>query len=143
MRVGRRSRRAKTPQTRNVSEEDGIDGFEDEIDADDADSDELQRRGNELLDEICELTAESDGHATSDIFMDLPVKKHYPDYYQVIQHPVSIKQLRKKLKQDKIELYETLVEELRIMCQNAKTYNEEGSWVYTDAEQIEAFLDGK
>lgn len=104
---------------------------------------ELLEKGDELLDELCKLTASSDGHIISEIFLDLPPKKVYPDYYQIIKKPVSINQLRKKLKQGKLESFDQLIQELRTMCENAKTYNEEGSWVYVDSETVEDFLDSR
>ncbi|CAK7893406.1 nuclear protein Sth1p/NPS1 [[Candida] anglica] len=136
----KRARRSRTPQTFGEEEEEDLDG---EVDKSDGDENDIQERGSAIIEELCNLKAESDGHNISDIFLDLPAKKHYPDYYQIIKNPVSINQLKRKLKQDKIESIDQLLDELRTMCTNAKTYNEEGSWVYVDAETVEEFLDTK
>ncbi|CAH2352316.1 nuclear protein Sth1p/NPS1 [[Candida] railenensis] len=155
-RMAKRKRRAATPNTpSSEGDEDDVDDDEDDEEEEqhgrkrrsrtpkfsDVD-DEFIERGNKLLDEICDLKGE-DGHDVSEIFLDLPSRKVYPDYYQIIKKAVSINQLRKKLKQDKIESYEQLLDELKIMVANAKTYNESGSWVYNDAEIVENFLNDK
>lgn len=104
---------------------------------------ELVDRCSRVLDDLCDLKAPSDGHNVAEVFMELPPRKVYPDYYQIIKKPVSINQLRRKVKNDKIESFEQFIDELRTMCSNAKTYNEEGSWVYIDAETVENFLDSQ
>lgn len=47
------------------------------------------------------------------------------------------------MNQDKFASFEEFIAELKQMCLNAKTYNEEGSFVYTDATVIEKLLDEK
>lgn len=71
----------------------------------------------------------------TDIFESLPDKEELPEYYTVIENPVSLEEIanasnstEKNL--DEIKgLFET-------MFQNAQTYNPEGTWVYNDAEQL-------
>lgn len=104
--------------------------------------DEFSGKCFEVLDDICQLTSPSDPeHNVSEVFIKLPSRKLYPDYYQIISHAVSINQVRKAVTQEKFDSFEAFIKELRIMCTNAKTYNEEGSWVYDDATVIEEYLD--
>ncbi|KAG2730752.1 hypothetical protein G9P44_005901 [Scheffersomyces stipitis] len=134
----KRQRRSRTPQT--YRDED-IYGEEDEIaDPDEKEADELTVKCTAVIDEIMQLTAE-DGHRTSDIFLKLPSRKLYSDYYQIIKRPVSINQVIKHLQQEKFDTFEAFIAELRLMCENAKIYNEESSFVYADAAQIEEVLD--
>ncbi|KAK6455713.1 SNF2 family N-terminal domain-containing protein [Scheffersomyces xylosifermentans] len=137
----KRQRRSKTPSgyndTDDFLEDDGTAEPEDEKPVD-----EFTAKCNAILDEIMELTAE-DGHSTAEIFMKLPSRKLYPDYYKIIKRPVSINKIKKMVDQEKFNSFESFVEELRHMCLNAKTYNEEGSFVYADATQIEQLLDSK
>lgn len=86
------------------------------------------------------------------IFMDLPDRKDLPDYYKVIQQPISLREIevsrvialgRKCLadKQDrmmhrKYETWEEFFDEAELMCSNAFQYNEDDSEVYADATQI-------
>lgn len=118
------------------TEDDGDDDEELEL----AMENPVVRRGLEILAGINELEAE-DGHHVSDIFLKLPSKKLYADYYQIIKKPTSLNQIRKHLLQERYERIEDVFEQLRLMCLNAKTYNEEGLWVYTDALAIENYVD--
>lgn len=102
--------------------------------------DQLTARCEAFLDELSQIRAE-DGHGVTDIFLKLPSKKLYADYYRVIKQPTAISQIRKHLHQERFDTFEAFVAELRLMCSNAKTYNEEGSWVYNDAVAIEKFVD--
>lgn len=101
---------------------------------------DLIAKGQEVLDHITQMTSESDGHQIAEIFLKLPSKKLYSDYYKIIKKPTALNQIRKKLTQDKFDTFEEFLDEFRLMCSNAKTYNEEGSWVYEDAEAIERYI---
>jgi len=135
----KKTRRSTTPQTNGFTDND--DDISELERADD--SSELVEKCTSVLDELCELTAESDGHNISEIFMTLPSRKLYPDYYQIIKQPTSINQIKKNVKQEKFESYESFMDSLQLMCTNAKTYNEEGSWVYEDSTTVENFLKTK
>lgn len=111
-----------------------------EDDYDDGPVDPLTLKCEQVLDEITQLKAD-DGHGVADIFLKLPLKKLYADYYKVIRKPTAISQIRKHLSQEKFDSFETFLDEVRLMCSNAKTYNEEGSWVYNDAVTIEQHID--
>lgn len=112
-----------------------------ENDYEDGPVDPLTTKCEGVLEEITALQAE-DGHGVADIFLKLPSKKMYADYYKVIKKPTAISQIRKHLTQEKFDSFELFLDEIRLMCSNAKIYNEEGSWVYNDAVTIEQFIDG-
>lgn len=130
-------KRGRPPKNQTKDEEDDFNGDEDA----DGPSDPMIGKGLEILDGIQELCAETDGHSIADIFLKLPSKKLYADYYLIIKKPVSLNQIRKHLKQEKFETFEDFLNQIRLMCSNAKTYNEEGSWVWEDATTIENFVD--
>lgn len=130
-------KRGRPPKNQTKDEEDDFNGDEDA----DGPSDPMIGKGLEILDGIQELRAETDGHSIADIFLKLPSKKLYADYYLIIKKPVSLNQIRKHLKQEKFATFEDFLNQIRLMCSNAKTYNEEGSWVWEDATTIENFVD--
>lgn len=96
-------------------------------------------RGLKILSGIDELVAE-DGHFVADIFRKLPSKKEYPDYFSFIKKPIALFQIRKKLMNDKYKDFEQFMADLHLMCSNAKSYNQEESFVYIDAVTLENFL---
>lgn len=92
-----------------------------------------------ILEEISELVAD-DGHAVSEVFEKLPLKKLYPDYYTVITQPVALETIRKKVKQGHATAAE-VVADLKVMVANARTYNDEGLWVWDDADAVQLVID--
>ena len=101
------------------------------------------QEANTLLGEIEVLKSEEDGHLFSEFFVDLPSRKLYPDYYQIILQPVSINSIRKSLKSGKIKNFEGFKETLGKIFTNAKFYNEEGSSVFEDAVALEKYANEK
>ena len=94
-------KRGRPPKNQAKDEEDDFNGDEDA----DGPSDPMIGKGLEILDGIQELRAETDGHSIADIFLKLPSKKLYADYYLIIKKPVSLNQIRKHLKQEKFETF--------------------------------------
>jgi len=45
-----------------------------------------------------------DGRRLIDIFVTLPSKKDYPDYYKVISEPIDMTTIESKIKSDKVNL---------------------------------------
>lgn len=103
--------------------------------------DPLNARCEQVLKDIEALVSEKDGHSIAAIFLKLPLKKQYADYYKIIKRPTAISQIRRHLRQEKYDTFESFLAELRLMCSNAKTYNQEGLWVYEDAQVVENLLD--
>lgn len=142
----KRARRTRTPlphisspENNNTEQDDDEDEHIDEQPV----VDRFTLKCLQVLDEICELTDPEDGHNLSDIFIKLPSRKLYPDYYLIIKKPVSINQIKKHLEQEKYGQFSEFIDDLKQMCLNAKTYNEEGSFVYTDADVIEQLIEKK
>lgn len=90
----------------------------------------------------------------------------YPDYYQVIKQPISLKEIKKGItdKYFTLEVFEVSSfaapvnlpylrafvwqlmgrarqEAFRRMFDNARTYNEVGSWVYDDADEMQKIFE--
>ena len=93
-----------------------------------------------LLSNLRELVDPSDEHSRTFIFEKLPSKKDYPDYYKVIETPVALETITKKLNKKQYKSLEDVKHDFDTMFKNAKFYNEEGSWVYVDAEFLENFV---
>lgn len=102
--------------------------------------DGLRTKCTEVLDHIQSMESKRDGHRLAEIFLKLPSKKIYADYYKVIKRPTAISQIRKHISQDRYDSFDAFLDELKLMCVNAKTYNEEGSWVYEDADELNDYV---
>lgn len=71
-------------------------------------------------------------------FMKPPPKSQYPDYYMIIQNPIAMEMIRKKINREEYQSAKAFYDDIRLMCQNARTYNEDGSILFQDANDIEA-----
>ncbi|KAK9506268.1 hypothetical protein O3M35_008237 [Rhynocoris fuscipes] len=73
------------------------------------------------------------GRQLSQIFLKLPSKVEYPDYYEVIKKPINLEQISQKLKANAYEGLEDLCGDFILMFDNACKYNEPDSQIYKDA----------
>ncbi|XP_059470820.1 protein polybromo-1 [Neocloeon triangulifer] len=81
-----------------------------------------------------------DGRQPILMFMEKPSKKLYPDYYQVIEHPIDMLTIESNIKADKYQNEDQLVSDFKLMFTNCRQYNEEGSVIYEDANKLERLL---
>lgn len=65
----------------------------------------------------------------------------YPDYYQQITSPIAMSHLRKRAQGNYYKDVAQYRAEWRLLFNNARTYNVEGSLVYIDADEMEKVLD--
>jgi ATP-dependent helicase STH1/SNF2 len=63
--------------------------------------------------------------------------KDCPDYYQLITQPIAMSHLRKRANSGHYKTVQAYRDDWKLMFNNARTYNQEGSWVYIDAEEME------
>ncbi|XP_035918994.1 protein polybromo-1-like isoform X3 [Anopheles stephensi] len=84
-----------------------------------------------------------DDHQPMALFMEKPSKKLYPDYYQVIQHPIDMATIENNIKADRYNTIDDIVGDYRLMFSNCRKYNEEGSMIYEDANILEKALNEK
>lgn len=77
------------------------------------------------------------------LFMEKPSKKLYPDYYDVIQHPIDMTTIEANIKNDRYGTLDDVVGDYRLMFSNCRKYNEEGSMIYEDANMLERALNEK
>ena len=72
-----------------------------------------------------------------DPFLKPVPKAQFPDYYVLIQRPICMDQIKKKIKKEEYQSLREYREDIRLLCNNARTYNEDGSMLYQDADKIE------
>lgn len=90
----------------------------------------------ELFASIMTATDPIGDRAMHRMFQLLPSKKVYPDYYDVIEHPIDLRLIATKIQ---MNAYSSLVEmerDLLQMTKNACLFNEPGSQIYKDAKTL-------
>jgi len=89
----------------------------------------------EIINELTNLTDKS-GRKISELFIELPSKELYSDYYDVIKNPISISIISNKIKRGEYPTLDNLYNDLKLMQDNANTYNKKNSLVCKDAAQL-------
>ncbi|WWD08343.1 hypothetical protein V865_006455 [Kwoniella europaea PYCC6329] len=80
------------------------------------------------------------GREIAGIFLQLPSRRDFPDYYRTIRNPISLEEIESKQVGRRYESFQEFVDDIDLMCQNGMEYNEDGSEVYRDAQQIREIL---
>ena len=78
-----------------------------------------------------------EGHQCAGLFHKLPSKRDYPEYYIMILRPICMDQIRKKIDKGQYRSFEEFIDDFRLMFNNARHYNEDGSTVWKDANYME------
>jgi ATP-dependent helicase STH1/SNF2 len=100
----------------------------------------MKKAFNECYKAIMNCTDEN-GRKRCDLFRELPDKREYPDYYRIILSPIALSHIRKRINSHQYKTVTTFRDDVRLMFTNARTYNQEGSWVYVDAVEMEKVFD--
>lgn len=66
------------------------------------------------------------GRVLSTVFLTLPSKIDYPDYYDIIQRPIDLKRIESR----QYSSINELANDLQLLLDNACLYNEPGSIIY-------------
>jgi chromatin structure-remodeling complex subunit RSC4 len=69
-------------------------------------------------------------------FLKRPPKRLYPDYYQIIKHPIALEDIRKRLESNGYATLEAVKQDFELCFSNAKIYNMKESAIYRDAKDL-------
>ncbi|KAM8931014.1 protein polybromo-1 isoform 1-T1 [Pelodytes ibericus] len=83
------------------------------------------------------------GQLIAEPFFHLPSKKKYPDYYQQTKNPISLQQIRTKLKNQEYDGLDHLETDLNLMFENAKRYNVPNSAIYKRVFKLQQLVQAK
>ncbi|KAI8384542.1 SNF2 family N-terminal domain-containing protein [Radiomyces spectabilis] len=91
-----------------------------------------------------EESTEEDEHTyrqRAQLFMDLVSKRDYPMYYMMIKQPIAMKMIKKRIHSSHYKTIAQFRDDFHLMFDNARTFNEEGSIVYQDADEMQKIFD--
>ncbi|WWD22363.1 hypothetical protein CI109_106854 [Kwoniella shandongensis] len=80
------------------------------------------------------------GEDLNQFFVTPVSKKDYPDYYVVIAQPIAMSQIKAKIGKPSYNLQQ-FRSDMHLLWNNARTYNQEGSWVFNAAEDMQEGFD--
>lgn len=90
----------------------------------------------ELFAAVMTAVDPADDRSLHTMFQLLPSKKHYPEYYAVIDHPIDLKFIANKIQTNAYTSLNDMEKDLLQMAKNAMTFNEPGSQIYKDAKTL-------
>lgn len=64
----------------------------------------------------------------------------YPEYYEVIDTPIDLKMIAKKIQDGAYGCIGDMERDLMLMCRNACQFNEPGSQIYKDAKLLKKII---
>ncbi|KAK2461446.1 hypothetical protein APHAL10511_005909 [Amanita phalloides] len=76
------------------------------------------------------------GRTLSIEFLKKPSKRIYPDYYQIIQKPIALEDIKKQLDYNAYHTLEAVRADFELCFMNAKTYNLKESEIWKDAKDL-------
>lgn len=68
--------------------------------------------------------------------MRKPSKRLYPDYYKLIQRPISLEEIKKQLENGAYPSLEAVKSDFELCFHNAKQYNMKDSGIWRDAKDL-------
>ncbi|PSK60553.1 Chromatin structure-remodeling complex subunit rsc1 [Elsinoe australis] len=80
------------------------------------------------------------GRPISTMFLTLPDKRELPDYYEAIELPIAIDTVERKLRKHAYSSLTEVESDFKRMVANAKSYNDDDSLIFADAERIRKML---
>lgn len=90
---------------------------------------------------------ESDSDESIDVriiigpFVKLPSKRDYPDYYHIVQRPICMRMIDQKIKKEEYLSLSHMKADIQLLCDNCRTYNEDGSLLYMDANYMQDWFE--
>jgi ATP-dependent helicase STH1/SNF2 len=96
----------------------------------------LQTILDKIHDDVIELKDDSDREVILP-FLTRPDKLEYPDYYLIIKNVICIDDIKDKINRKVYQNLKQFRQDIALLCSNCRTFNEDGSLLYQDANQIE------
>jgi hypothetical protein len=76
------------------------------------------------------------GRPLSIDFLRKPPKRLYPDYYELINHPIALDDIKKQLDTGGYSSLEAVKNDFELCFSNAKQYNQTESIIFQDAKEL-------
>lgn len=105
---------------------------------------EIQEELSGILYSLLHEVRDSSGESfVGDFFRSLVPKKEYPNYYQIIKNPISLREIERKLKNKNYPpdaIVSCFENDIFLMLSNCALFNEPNSEVMADARILEAWF---
>ena len=96
----------------------------------------LESAMHSAIEQLRRLPAE-DGRCISALFESLPDRELFPDYYQLVAEPLSLRRVQARVRSGRYASYQPFERDMLLIFRNAFEYNLPGSQIYADAEILQ------
>ncbi|XP_036380068.1 transcription activator BRG1 isoform X3 [Megalops cyprinoides] len=93
----------------------------------------LTKKMRKIVDAVIKYKDSSNGRQLSEVFIQLPSRKELPEYYELIRKPVDFRKIKERIRSHRYRSLGDLEKDVMLLCQNAQTFNLEGSLIYEDS----------
>ncbi|KAG5832086.1 hypothetical protein ANANG_G00287380 [Anguilla anguilla] len=93
----------------------------------------LTKKMRKTVDAVIKYRDGNNGRQLSEVFIQLPSRKELPEYYELIRKPVDFRKIKERIRSHKYRSLNDLEKDVMLLCQNAQTFNLEGSLIYEDS----------
>ncbi|XP_068130422.1 transcription activator BRG1 isoform X1 [Hyperolius riggenbachi] len=93
----------------------------------------LTKKMKKVVDAVIKYKDSTSGRQLSEVFIQLPSRKELPEYYELIRKPVDFRKIKERIRNHKYRSLNDLEKDVMLLCQNAQTFNLEGSLIYEDS----------
>ncbi|XP_075062877.1 SWI/SNF-related matrix-associated actin-dependent regulator of chromatin subfamily A member 4 isoform X2 [Mixophyes fleayi] len=93
----------------------------------------LTKKMKKIVDAVIKYKDSGSGRQLSEVFIQLPSRKELPEYYELIRKPVDFRKIKERIRNHKYRSLNDLEKDVMLLCQNAQTFNLEGSLIYEDS----------
>lgn len=76
------------------------------------------------------------GQSMATVFLRKVPKRQYPQYYEIIEQPIAMDDIKKKLDHGDYVSLEAVRSDFELMFNNAKQFNATDSYIYQDAKEL-------
>ncbi|KAG6814146.1 hypothetical protein H0H92_002141 [Tricholoma furcatifolium] len=131
----KRRREAAASTDADVSHSDPITEGGDESGEGSGSKEDVHELGLKLYDTVKDAV-NKEGRSLSLAFLRRPSKRQYPDYYQIIQQPIALEDIKKHLDNGSYATLENVRQDFELCFNNAKQYNMKESDIWRDAKDL-------
>ncbi|KAK0208734.1 RSC complex protein [Desarmillaria ectypa] len=101
-----------------------------------ASEDEVREQGMKIWQTVKDAV-NKDGRSLSTLFLTKPLKRQYPDYFELIKQPIALDDIKKKLNSHAYPNLEAVKLDFDLCFTNAKNYNHPDSVIWQDAKDLQ------
>jgi hypothetical protein len=77
------------------------------------------------------------GREVAEMFVELPDRKTYPDYFNFTRNPISLRMIRDRIENSLYPTCERFEQDVQTMINNCRAFNSRDLLVFQDAEMLE------